>query len=325
MEIIRGIPSEENPSPYLILAVGNFDGVHLGHQAILNRVVERSREAKGTAVALTFDPHPVRVLSPDRPLHLLTSFEQKARLIDRLGLDRLVCIPFTREFSEQKPMEFVENVLHRAIRAREIYVGRNFAFGRDREGSAEDLKALGENWGIKVFVVEQVRMDGLAVSSSLIRKFLLQGEVAQANRLLGRAYEVEGQVVPGERRGRELGYPTANLRPPSELLPRPGVYAVQVFEEAGRGGGEPLAAVGYVGSRPTFGRGEPLIEVHLLDYRGQLYRERLRVAFLERIRDERVFSGGEDLARQIEKDVKRALDIHGEASKGKGPAVNPPC
>lgn len=315
MEIIRGIPTEEMQNPHPILAVGNFDGVHLGHQAILREVVQRAREVKGTALALTFDPHPMKVLAPQRPLSLLTSHPQKARLIEALGINRLLCLPFTLEFSEQKPSEFVENILHRAVRAREIYVGRNFAFGHGREGTAEDMKAIAQPLGMKVSIIDHVLVNGTVVSSSCIRKLLLEGQVAAAADLLGRAYEIEGIVVGGDRRGRLLGFPTANLKPPLELIAKAGVYAVQVFKGSGRDLAGPLAAIAYIGSRPTFGPGEQKIEVHLFNYKGELYQERLCIAFLDRVRDEMVFSGPEELVRQIKNDVDKARMIHEEISR----------
>jgi riboflavin kinase/FMN adenylyltransferase len=315
VKVIRGALTLKTHNAYPVLAVGNFDGVHLGHQALLRQVVERARKEKGTAMAMTFDPHPVKVLFPDRPLSLLTSLQQKTRLIEDLGMDQLLCFPFTREFSEQKPTEFVENILHRAIRAREIYVGRNFAFGHGREGTAEDLKIIGESLGMKVSIIEPVLVNEIMVSSSRIRKLLLSGEVAPAGELLGRAYSLEGTVVGGDRRGRLLGFPTANLSPPQELIPKAGVYAVQVIIGTVQTPANPLAAVAYIGSRPTFGQGDPALEVHLFKYEGELYQQSICVFFLERIRDERVFSGPEELSRQIKKDVDRAYAIHEEITK----------
>jgi riboflavin kinase/FMN adenylyltransferase len=315
MKIIRGMPTQKTHEAYPVLAVGNFDGVHLGHQAILRQVVERAREVGGTAIAMTFDPHPVKVLFPDRPLSLLTSFQQKARLIEALGVDQLLCLPFTLEFSEQKPAEFIENILQKTIHARDIYVGRNFAFGHGREGTAEDLKIIGQSLGMKVSIIEPVMVNGTTVSSSRIRKLLLEGQVAAAGELLGRAYELEGTVVGGDRRGRLLGFPTANLRPPQELIPKEGVYAVQVIIGTHQAPVTPLAAIAYIGSRPTFGQSDPAIEVHLFRYEGELYQQWIRVSFFDRIRDEMVFSGSEALSRQIKKDVDRAYAIHEEIAK----------
>ena len=316
MDIVRGMPSAETKVAYPVLAVGNFDGVHLGHQAILKHVVRRAKEVGGTAIAMIFDPHPVKVLFPDRPLFLLTSLQQKARLMEALGIDRLLCLPFTLEFSEQKPTEFIENILHQAIRAQEVYIGRNFAFGHGREGTAEDLRRIGQSLGMEVSIIEPVLVNGIMVSSSRIRRLLLEGQVADAASLLGRPYELEGIVIHGNRRGRFLGFPTANLKPPQELIPKPGVYAVQVFkggsaqEQVG-----PLVAVAYIGSRPTFGERDQTIEVHLFQYEGELYQQWLRVVFLERVRDEMVFEGPEELSRQIKKDVALAQVIHEEIAR----------
>ena len=354
MEIIRGIPSGEMQLAYPILAVGNFDGVHLGHQAILRQVVQRAREVRGTALALTFDPHPVKVLAPDRPMVLLTSLPQKVRLIEALGLGRLICLPFTLDFSEQKPAEFIENVLHLGIRAREVYVGRNFAFGHGREGTAEDLQRIGRSLGMEVSIIEPVLVGGTVVSSSRIRKLLLEGQVAAAAGLLGRAYEIEGIVVGGDRRGRLLGFPTANLQPPEELVPKAGVYAVKVIKGSGQDQPGPLSAIAYIGTRPTFtsnrqGKAPSIlststsnrreegpsiintsrqnnqtIEVHLFKYEGDLYQERLCVSFLERVRDEMVFSGPEELALQIKKDVDKAHAIHEKIARTGKSGTRPP-
>jgi riboflavin kinase / FMN adenylyltransferase len=324
VEIIRELEGIRDRWTYPVLAVGNFDGVHLGHQAILRKVVQRAKEVKGTALALTFDPHPVKVLAPDRHFSMLTSFSEKARLLEGLGLDSLICLSFTREFSEQKPREFIENILHQAVRAREVYVGKNFAFGHGREGSAEDLRIIGQSLGIQVSIIEPVLLDDTMVSSSTLRSLLNDGRVAEAALLLGRIYELEGVVVGGERRGRLLGFPTANLQPPPELIPKPGVYAAQVTETGSRNVVRPIRAIAYIGSRPTFGPGDQAIEVHLFKYEGDLYRQRLRVAFIERVRDEMTFTGPEELAQQIKRDVERAQRIHEENEKSQGSEARHP-
>lgn len=310
MKLIHGLPGEPPPWPYPVLTVGNFDGVHLGHQLILNTVVQRARGKSGTAVMLTFDPHPQEVLAPGSTPHMLSSFRQRARWIELLGFDYLVRIPFTRHFSRQTPSEFVERVLHDALKAEEIYVGSNFTFGHRRAGTSRDLESIGKSLGIHVHLVGPVQMDGGIVSSSTIRKLLLDGQIRQANSLLGRPYEVEGQVIGGQQRGRTMGYPTANLELPGTLIPPSGVYAVKVHVKDETPEDAPVPAVGYIGSRPTFGGGESSIEIHLLDYEGELYQHHLRVSFLERIRDEMKFPSPEALCHQIEQDVNQALKIH---------------
>jgi riboflavin kinase/FMN adenylyltransferase len=244
--------------------------------------------------------------------------------MEALGIDRLLCLPFTLKFSEQKPAEFIENILCRAIRVQEVYVGRNFAFGHGREGTAEDLKRIGQSLGMKVSIIEPVLVNGTMVSSSRIRKLLLEGQVSAAGELLGRAYELEGTVVGGDRRGRLLGFPTANLKPSQELVPEAGVYAVQVVIGSGQGPIGPLAAVAYIGSRPTFGQGDQAVEVYLFRYEGELYQQWLRVSFFERVRDEMVFSGPEELTRQIKKDVDRAHAIHEEIARTGRFKAHPP-
>jgi riboflavin kinase/FMN adenylyltransferase len=279
---------------------------------------------------MTFDPHPVKVLFPDRPLYLLASLQQKVRFMEALGVDRLLCVPFTLKFSEQKPNEFVEKVLYQTVRAREVYIGRNFAFGYGREGTAEDLKNIGRSLGMEVTIIEPVLINGTVVSSSRVRKLLLGGEVADAASLLGRPYELEGVVIHGDRRGRLLGFPTANLKLPQELIPKAGVYVVHVFKESDRSLGNPLAAVAYIGSRPTFHSArkeeestmigtdlarDQTIEVHLFQYNEDLYQQWLRVAFLQRVRDEMAFASPEELSHQIKKDVDRAHAIHEEITR----------
>ena len=288
--------------PAVSVTVGNFDGVHRGHQALVGEAVSAAREASGTAVVLTFDPHPSRVLSPERALTSLMTVEQKAEVLAGLGADRLAVLPFTREVSEKSPEAFAREVLAHALGARQVVVGTNFRFGRGREGDVAGLTALGGSLGFAVRAVEPVWHREGPISSSRVREALARGEVAPAREMLGRPFFVDGVVTRGEGRGRGLGIPTANLDVVNETLPRAGVYACRV----GLPDGAEWSAVANLGRRPTFGGEATTLEAHLLDFEGDLYGHRLRMAFLERLRDERRFPGPDALVAQIRADIAEA-------------------
>jgi riboflavin kinase/FMN adenylyltransferase len=287
------------------VAVGNFDGVHRGHQALVARALERARATGGSAVALTFDPHPARVLQPQRPLRRLMTEEQRAECLDALGLHVLAVLPFTADLAALSPEEFATRVLCEMLGAQAVVVGADFRFGRARAGDVATLRALGSRLGFDVLAVEPVLAGGAPVSSTRIREALAAGDAELARLLLGRSYFVDGPVVRGDGRGRTLGIPTANVAVENEILPRTGVYA-------GRAGvvGESLRdAVVNLGRRPTFGGGEPTVEAHLLDFDADLYGRRLRIAFEARLRDERAFPGKDALVAQIREDVAAARAI----------------
>ena len=292
-----------------VVTIGNFDGVHLGHQALLGEAVSRGRAAGIPSVALTFWPHPLKVLSPETPLVLLTSSEEKIRLIGQTGIDLLYCADFDRPFSQQSAEGFVRSFLVEKIRSRDVIVGYNFAFGKNRGGKTEDLVEMGKRYGFAVHVQKPVEVDGIRVSSSTIRSALEQGKVALAARLLGRPYSLQGEVIPGEKRGTALGFPTANLRPPADLaLPLSGVYAAW----ASRPDAKPIPAAAYVGPRPTFGVGELFIEAHLLSPTDSLYGTVLSVSFVEFVRPDEKFDDGAALARQMALDIEKVRRILGE-------------
>jgi riboflavin kinase / FMN adenylyltransferase len=330
MELIQGVPDLRGESRPVVIAMGNFDGVHLGHQAIINRAVDRAGMRGGLSLALTFEPHPVRVLRPAAPLALLTPFPLKVRLLEQSGMEQVVCAKFTREFAEQSPTDFVHKVLVDRLRVAEVCVGENFNFGKNREGRPALLKELGEAAGFAVHIQPPVVLENRVVSSSAIRQLVERGEVEEAARFLGRPYVMLGEVVSGRGRGEQLGFPTANLRPADQLLPADGVYAgwVSLGVVGGSGGGfgaagaadrgtrrktgdGTVAADGIyqgainVGVRPTFHETDRVMEVHLLDYPGSgaLYGQALEVAFAARIREERTFGSAAELTAQIAKDV----------------------
>jgi riboflavin kinase/FMN adenylyltransferase len=295
-----GSPSNKLRHP--VVAIGNFDGVHLGHQAILSTAIRQAREAGGSAVAYTFRPHPRAVLNPGANIPLLLTYDEKLEILSGLGLDAVVEEPFSREFSSRTPERFFTESLIQGIGARAVVVGYDFAFGRERGGDLDGLRALCEGHGVKLTVVQPVSApggpDSGVVSSSRIRKLLLEGDVASAAKLMGRQFFYRGKVIRGDGRGRKLGFPTANLRIEDKLALPHGVYVT-------RAGGQP--SVTNVGVRPTFGEGLPLlVETHLLDRSADLYGSVLEVRFVSRLRDERKFDGIESLKAQIAADIAAA-------------------
>jgi riboflavin kinase/FMN adenylyltransferase len=301
--------------PEPAVTVGNFDGVHRGHQSLVAEAVAEARARSGTAVALTFDPHPSRVLSPDRAPSSLMTLDQKAEALAGLGIDRLAVLTFTFELSRESAADFARRVLRDALAAHVVVVGEGFRFGSGREGDLTLLAGLGRSLGFTVRGTKPVLHEGAPISSTRIREALARGAVAAAREMLGRRFFVDGAVVRGEGRGRTLGLPTANLAVVNETLPARGVYACWCRVLAGvpaRADDAAHPAVLNIGHRPTFGGGGLSVEAHLLDFEADLYGRTLRVEFAERLREERPFPGAEALVRQVQEDVARArkmLDI----------------
>jgi riboflavin kinase/FMN adenylyltransferase len=289
------------------VAIGNFDGVHRGHQALVAVAAAQARHAAGEAVVLTFDPHPSTVLAPDQSPRALMSVEQKAEILARLGIDRLAVLPFTAELSREAPEAFVRGVIRGCLGAQTVVVGSGFRFGHRRTGDLALLERLGAELGFQVSGVPPLLHEGAPISSTRIREALARGDVAAARGLLGRPFFVDGVVMAGDGRGRTLGFPTANLALVNETLPGLGVYAC-VCRALGRGAALHGAVVN-VGRRPTFGGGQVTVEAHLLEFDGELYGERLRVAFLERLRGEHRFPSPEALSAQIAEDAARARGV----------------
>jgi len=305
MEVVRLDSLETRGWPEAALAVGNFDGVHRGHQALVALAVRDARAAGGTSVVLTFDPHPSRVLSPDRAPASLMTLDQKAETLSGLGVDRLAVLPFTVELSRREPEEFARQVLQRALGARVVVVGSSFRFGRGRAGDLETLKRLGAALGFRVHGLRPVIARGGPISSTRIREALSRGDVNAARDFLGRRFFVDGLVVKGEGRGRRIGVPTANLQVLNEMVPGGGVYACwcRVLGGGSGGTGESRPAAVNIGRRPTFGGGFTTVEAHLLDFEGDLYGRTLRLEFQERLREERAFPGADALVAQIRSDL----------------------
>jgi riboflavin kinase/FMN adenylyltransferase len=303
VEHLAAFDTRAYPKP--VLALGNFDGVHLGHQAIFQHVVTRAREVDGTSMVFTFEPHPLQVLAPEKAPPLLTTYAQKIRLIAVLGIAVGLRVPFTEQFARQEPIEFVREVLWRHLGIHEVVVGHDFRFGHRRAGTVDFLQAQAAPFGYRVTVIPAIMQEDTVVSSSNIRRLLLQGQVEQAARLLGRHYAIEGPVVEGFRRGRQLGFPTANVRPMNAIVPHKGVYTVRVEWE-----NRLYPGVANVGYNPTFGNQALSVEAHLFDVEADLYGATVRVEFLHRIRDERKFASVEELAAQIASDAQEARTVH---------------
>ena len=285
-----------------VVTIGNFDGHHRGHRSLLQTVVARAREVGGTAMVVTFDPHPVRVLAPDVQLRFLTSSEEKIERFKAAGIEEVIFLEFTPALAAMTPDQFAEVILHRHLGVAELYVGEHFAFGRGRAGRIADLERLGASLGFAVHPVRPVVLNGGVVSSTRIRTLIQAGDMLQAAALLGRAYGLTGTVVSGAQQGQALGWPTANLRIPSErVTPQDGVYAARASYDGRR-----YDAIAYIGTRPTFGAGERLIEVNVLDHRDNLYGKTMAVAFVERLRGDHAFTSAQELAAQIARDVDRA-------------------
>jgi len=301
MRIIRGIKNTTEKFPNPVLTLGNFDGVHLGHQAIFKQVVDRAKQIHGTAMAFTFEPHPLKVLAPERSPRLLNTFHGKMKLFEAAGIQVVVCADFTREFAAQNPRDFARRILDEAVGVKEVYVGWDYAFGKGREGSIDSLKAIGAELGFTVGAVDAVQVDGAVVSSSLVRDLVSAGSVEDVARYLARHYSIEGTVIHGDSRGHTLGFPTANIHTANELLPAHGVYAVRVLV-----GGAHHDGVAAIGVRPTFGSGPVSIEAFLFDYEGNLYGKHLEIAFVKRLRGEQKFPDADALVRQMHRDVADA-------------------
>jgi len=301
MRVLRGFNALTEPLPSPVVTIGNFDGVHLGHRAILDKVVAEARARHGAALVLSFDPHPSRILAPERAPRLLTTTEQKLALLEAAGVNAILFAPFTLEFSRLSPQGFVEQVLHQRLRAAAVCIGANFRFGHRQAGDAALLVALAKQLGVAVHVVEPVVVRGDVASSSTIRRLVSEGDVRAAARLLGRPFSLTGALQRGEGRGRRLGFPTLNFAPEQECLPPNGVYVTETVI-----GGQAHPSATNVGVRPTFDGSRLLVESHLLDFSDDVQPPRLEVLFHDRLRDERKFPSGDALKAQIAEDVARA-------------------
>ena len=308
MKLIENLEDIHAPFPNSVITIGNFDGVHIGHQALFHEVIEKADFINGTSLAMTFEPHPIRVLKENQHPPLITLFNQKVELIAKSGIDVLICVPFTREFAMITAKEFMLDILLGLIGTRIIVVGKDYTFGKNREGNLNLLKSYAESFDFEVDVVDWIPVSSNVssrISSTRIRKMIIDGAVNEAHKLLGRYYQIRGTVIAGrDRGGKLLGFPTANIKLHDELCPKPGIYAVTVECL-----GKKLKGVANIGHSPTFDDNELTVEAHILDFNGDLYGHEIRVNFIERIRDEIKFSSISELSQQIGKDVLKARQI----------------
>lgn len=285
-----------------VLTLGVFDGLHLGHQLIMRTVAERARATDAVPTVITFDPHPRAVLHPESAPPLLQTLDQKVEGFGVLGIQQTIVIRFDEAFSQIRAEDFLRDVVKERLQAKEVYLGRGFAFGHNREGNIELLRRVSAELGFVADEVPEVQFRNQRVSSSKVRKLLLEGRVNLARRLLGRPYGVEGRVEHGAQRGAQLGFPTANLRPQNRVIPRNGVYVTGTLID-----GQWRRSITNIGVRPTFTADtEPSVETFVINWAGDLYGDVVRVRFLHRLRDERKFASLEELKAQIEKDIARA-------------------
>ncbi len=293
-----------------VLALGNFDGLHRGHLKIIERVRRRADERGGVALVLTFDPHPTHVVRPDKAPKLLMTPSEKFEALAHAGMDGAAVVRFTRELSLWTPEQFVERVLVEWLHVAEVWVGANFLFGHDRAGNFSLLRLLGARYGFRAEKIDPVRYKDFVVSSTRVRRLVAEGRVDEAAALRGRHYFIEGSVVQGDGRGRQLGFPTANVASVNELIPPDGVYATLLLLD-----GAIRSSITNIGVRPTFGGGgAPVVETHVFDFDGDLYGRTVRVAFVQRLRDERPFPGVDALRHQIEADCAHARGLFGRLS-----------
>jgi riboflavin kinase/FMN adenylyltransferase len=308
MELVKNIDQIEKPYKNAVITIGNFDGVHIGHQALFHEVIEKADTIGGTSIVMTFDPHPVRVLKQNGHLPLITLNEQKIELIENSGIDVLICIQFNKAFAAISAKDFVEDLLLKCIGMKAIVVGKDYTFGKNREGNLDLLRTFADKLGFEVIVADWVQTaNGLPnrISSTRTRELVMAGDVDEARKLLGRYYQIRGTVGKGrDRGGKLLGFPTANITLHDELCPKNGVYAVTVdcMEKKHQG----VANIGY---SPTFDDGLFSVEVHILDFNENIYGQKIRVNFVQRIRDEIKFSNIAELSDAIRNDIETARRI----------------
>ncbi len=306
MQVFRTFEELAGRPHKVCLAIGVFDGVHLGHQQVIGQARDDARAGRGMSVALTFDPHPMRVLQPQKAPLLLTSTGHKLALIGKLGVDACLLLTFDKPFSLTPPEQFIETVAHHTHPLQEICVGTRFRFGRDRTGDVRLMEALAPKYGFVAKEIKSVKLGDEMISSTAIRQHVLHGRLDTARAMLGRPFSILGTVEPGDQRGRQLGFPTANLDPRNEVLPPDGVYAVRVIV-----GAEQFGGVANIGVRPTFVgvQARRVLEVHILGFARDLYAQDVEVCFLSKLRDEQKFISVDALTKQIHLDIEAARKL----------------
>jgi len=303
MKIIKGSHKLENlnlKNP--VMTIGNFDGLHIGHQLIIKSAVQRAKVIGGVSILYTFNPHPLAVLAPHKTPPTITTFTEKVRLLKKSGVDLLVTERFTKKFADNTPEQFIKDILYQRFHPHEILVGHDYAFGKGRGGTVSLLKKMGRELGFTVWEIRDIRIDDIPVRSTTIRTFISAGKVYEASRLLGRPYRLTGTVRKGKQRG--IGFATANLDPDKQLVPPNGIYAIRAETPYGLFDG-----VVNIGFCPTFGNNARTIEAHLFDFNKTLYGRRIALLFVDRLRGEKKFKDVFSLKLQIEKDIRRAKKI----------------
>lgn len=304
MQILRHIDDRGLAVPGSVVTMGNFDGIHIGHQMLIRNAVAEARRLGFPSVVLTFEPHPLKILAPERAPKLILTHKDKMQLLQSFGVDIVVIQLFDHHFADVQAEEFVRSYLVARLRTKKIWVGSDLRFGQARKGGVADLIRWGADQGFEIGVVEPILLDGVRVSSSRVRKLLETGRMEEAAALLGRYHFVSGRVVGGHRRGRELGFPTANISPRTEALPLDGIYATLLAL-----GETQWLSVSSIGVNPTFGDGSRTVETFIFDFTGEIYGEAVRLSFVKRIRDERRFASVDQLVAQIREDVETAKSI----------------
>lgn len=304
MQIIRHIGEPGEDIAGSIVTLGNFDGIHLGHQVLLQGAVRDSKALGVPSVVLTFEPHPLKVLAPERAPRLILAHKDKLQLLQSLGVDIVAVQHFDRSFAKITAEDFVRELLVKRLRAKKLWVGKDFRFGQGRRGGVEELMRWGDELGFVVAVVDPIMLNGDRVSSSRIRALLSEGRVDEVKPMLGRYHFISGRVADGHRRGRELGFPTANIAPRTEVLPMDGIYAT-LFHLGSR----VLPSVSSVGLNPTFGVGPRTVESFIMDFDELIYGQPVQLSFVKRLRDEIKFASAPELTAQIEKDVQNAQAV----------------
>ena len=305
MDILNGIQEIAPRHKGCVVTIGNFDGVHTGHQKIIASVLDESAKLGAKSMAITFEPHPMKVLRPERDVKMLTPPEEKARLLKHYGIDSVLFILFDRDFASMQAEDFIQDLLVERLSAKMVIVGHGYAFGKGKKGTTDLLRKYGQKHDFKVKVVRNAELDSNVVSSSRIRSLLGWGRVCEAASYLGRPYSIAGTVIKGEGRGAKLlDTPTANITTPNEVVPKEGVYAVRVDIA-----GKMFGGVANIGTNPTFGNAEPSYEVHIFDLKRNLRGEKLKIYFIERLREEIRFPDIDSLHAQIETDIAKAKQV----------------
>jgi riboflavin kinase/FMN adenylyltransferase len=304
MKIIKKIEHIDPECRDSIVTIGNFDGIHLGHQKILKMIERESKEAHCKSILITFDPHPQKIIHPERrPFFLLTTLDEKLKLIESFNIDVVILISFTTKFSGTTAEEFVKDILWDKLHLKKLIIGYDYAFGKNKGGNAACLRAYGEKLGFQLQEIGAVTIDEATASSTSIRLSILEGDVKRASKMLNRPYNIKGTVVKGYRRGTDIGFPTANIES-EKVIPSIGVYAIIAEVE-----GSSYQGVINIGYNPTFGNEELSTEVHLLDFQGDIYGKTVNILFIDRLRDEMKFESPEKLVAQIKKDITSAKEI----------------